>query len=427
MDPSQGAHALHFSTGFASPLIRTPNSGRLALNRENPQQPKKNSKIIDFLRKLAQLEEGISDIHLATGCPPIVRIDGTLRRVSDRRMSRAEIDSILGSIIPNPEISQKIKENRLHDYDFSYGIAGVSRFRVNVFFQRNTPALVMRKIAVKIPSIQDLGLPPILTKVAQHERGLVLVTGVTGSGKSSTLASMIDYINTHLDKHIITIEDPVEYLHRDKKSVIRQREVWTDTDSFSIALRAALRQDPDVILVGEMRDAETISVALQAAETGHLVFSTLHTQSAVGTINRILDTFEGNMQQQVRLQLAENIQAVISQRLLRRKDGKGRVAAVEVMIGSLTIREYIKNPDKTNLIFDIIEDGGPQYGMQTFDQHLTKLFVKGVIDFDSAIRAASRPTDFVLKLQEHGFNPDTGRFDPAPEQEETEKMELQFD
>jgi twitching motility protein PilT len=370
---------------------------KLAANRE---------KISAYLARMAQIEPGISDIHLATGCIPLIRSNGALKRIGDKRLGIAEVEAIIDAILPSEKVREQLRRRDLHEYDFSYGIPGFSRFRVNVFFQRNYPALVMRQISAKVPSIDQLALPPVLRKIAHNERGLVLVTGVTGSGKSSTLAAMIDFINATENKNIITIEDPIEFIHGDKMSAIRQREVGSDTGSFANALRAALRQDPDVILVGEMRDVETMEIAIRAAETGHLVFSTLHTQSASGTINRIIDVFEPHQQQQIRLQLAEQIQAVISQRLLPKKGSSGRVAAVEIMVATLRIREYIANPEKTGFILNAMEEGREQYGMQSFDQHLKDLYAKGLIDLDTALKAATRPSDLILKLRTEGFKVD---------------------
>jgi twitching motility protein PilT len=370
---------------------------KIAANRE---------KVIAYLAKLAQVEEGISDILLSTGCVPIVRINGQLKRVGEKKLSLSDIEGIIDAVLPSDKIREEIRKRSRRDFDCSYGLPNLARFRINVFFQRNNPALVMRQISHDIPTIEQLHMPQVLKKIAHNERGLVLVTGVTGSGKSSTLASMIDYINLTQNKHIITIEDPVEYIHRDKLSVIRQREVGTDTDSFNDALRAALRQNPDVILVGEMRDAETIEIAIRAAETGHLVFSTLHTQSASGTINRIIDVFEPHQQHQIRLQLAENIAAIISQRLLPSKDGQSRLPAVEVLVNTLRIRDYIKNAEKTDQILDAIAEGGEQYGMQSFDQHLKLLYVQGQVDLETAIRAATRPADLLLQLKADGYRVD---------------------
>lgn len=370
---------------------------RTAANRE---------KINAYLMRLAQVEPNVSDIHLATGCVPLIRASGALKRIGDKRLGLPEIESIIDAILPWEGVRDELRRRTRHEYDFSYGIPGFSRFRVNVFFQRNNPALVLRQISAKVPTPEQLGLPPAVRTIAQNERGLVLVTGVTGSGKSSTLAAIIDYINQTRAKTIMTIEDPIEYIHQDKLSAIRQREIGTDSASFANALRAAMRQDPDVILVGEMRDAETIEIAIRAAETGHLVFSTLHTQSASSTINRIIDVFDPHQQQQIRLQLADNLQAVISQRLLPRRGQPSRVAAFEVLVATQRIREYIANPAKTSFIPTAIEEGRSQYGMQSFDQHLKDLFTRGLIELEVALKAASRPSDLVLKLRSEGIHVD---------------------
>jgi twitching motility protein PilT len=292
---------------------------------------------------------------------------------------------------------QKFKDNL--EIDIAYSVPGLGRFRCNVFQQRGTVGLVLRVIPVKILTVRELGLPMVLEKICQEQRGLILCTGTTGSGKSTTLAAMIDYINSQRCEHIITIEDPIEFLHRDKKSIVNQREVEVDTRSFASALRSALRQDPDVILVGEMRDYETIETAITAAETGHLVLSTLHTLDATETINRIISVFPPHQQKQIRLQLSGVLKAVISMRLVPRADGHGRVPAVEVMIATPFIRDCIINKDKTKLIHEAIAAGVSQYGMQTFDQSIFQLYKKELITYDEALRRASNPDEFKLKIQ----------------------------
>jgi twitching motility protein PilT len=282
--------------------------------------------------------------------------------------------------------------------DLSYGVPGLGRFRVSVYMQRGTIGMVFRSIPYNIPSLDSLNLPPVLKKLAMEERGLILVTGTTGSGKSTTLAAIIDYVNQARTCNIITVEDPVEYLHKDKKSIISQREIGFDTLSFANALRGALRQDPDVILVGEMRDMETIETALTAAETGHLVMSTLHTLDATETINRIIAVFPPFQQRQIRIQLSSVIKGVISQRLVPRADGKGRVPAVEVMIATNRIRECIDDKEKTKQIHDAIAQGFISYGMQTFDQSLMQLYTKQLITYDEALRQSTNPDDFALKV-----------------------------
>jgi twitching motility protein PilT len=291
---------------------------------------------------------------------------------------------------------QKFKETA--ELDMAYGIAGLGRFRVNVFQQRGNVGLVLRVVPTKIRTTDELNLPPVINSICEERRGLVLVTGTTGSGKSTSLAAMIDRINTNRTDHIITIEDPIEFLHRDKKGFVNQREVEVDTHSFSTALRAALRQDPDLILVGEMRDLETISTALLAAETGHMVFSTLHTLDATETIQRIIAVFPPPEQRPVRLQLASTLKAIVSQRLVRRADGSGRVPAVEVLIATAFVRDCVINPDKTRMIKDAIASGTSQYGMQTFDQSLFDLLEKKLITFEEALHQASNPDDFKLRV-----------------------------
>ena len=351
---------------------------------------------IDDLLRCA-VEKKASDLHLKVGNHPYVRIDGTLVPQTDvPRVTPEEMLSMAFSMMTNRQ-KQKFKETA--ELDMAYGVAGLGRFRVNVFQQRGNVGMVLRVIPTKIRTIDELNLPHVIETICEEQRGLVLVTGTTGSGKSTTLASMVDRINTTRSDHVITIEDPIEFLHRDKRSFINQREVEVDTANFSTALRAALRQDPDVILVGEMRDLETIATALLAAETGHLVFSTLHTLDATETIQRIIAVFPPPEQKQIRLQLAATLKAVISQRLVRCADDKGRVPAVEVMIATAYIRDCIINPEKTRLIHDAIAAGTSQYGMQTFDQSLYDLYTRNLITFEEALSRASNPDDFKLRVQ----------------------------
>jgi len=342
------------------------------------------------------LKARASDIHLKPGLPPVYRIDGSLRphpklpRLTPEQ-SRAFADEIMNE-------TQKRRFDEIHELDLCYGVPGLGRFRVNIFTQRGSVSLVFRFIPFEIKDIDSLLLPPIIKKIANEHRGLVLVTGATGSGKSTTLASIIDYINAQRTAHIVTIEDPIEYLHRDKKCIINQREVGFDTEGYQIALKSALRQDPDVILVGEMRDYETIETAMTAAETGHLVLSTLHTIDAPETINRIVTAFPPHHQNQVRLQLSGILKGIISQRLVPRADGKGRVPAVEVLVSTARIRELIDDKDKHKLIRDAIQQGYTTYGMQTFDQSLMWLLKQELITFDEALRQCSNPDDFKLKV-----------------------------
>jgi twitching motility protein PilT len=298
-------------------------------------------------------------------------------------------------------MSSRQKERFKHqlETDIAYSVPGLGRFRCNIFQQRGSVGIVLRLIPSRIQTFKELMLPPVLEKICEEQRGLVLVTGTTGSGKSTTLASMIDYINTRRIEHVMTIEDPIEFLHRDKKSIINQREVDVDTKQFSIALRSALRQDPDVILVGEMRDYETIETALLAAETGHLVLSTVHTLDATETVNRVISVFPPHQQKQIRLQLASVIKAIVSMRLLPRADGLGRVPAVEILIATSYIRDCIEIKEKTKLIRDAIIQGTSQYGMQTFDQSLYLLYKNGLITLEEALRRATNPDEFKLKIQ----------------------------
>ena len=294
---------------------------------------------------------------------------------------------------------QRSRFEEVHEVDLAYGVPGLGRFRVNVFSQRGTVSLVLRAIPIDDPRAStSCNLPPVIKKLVLEERGLVLVTGATGSGKSTTLAGIIDYINAKRNAHIVTVEDPIEYLHRDKKSIINQREVGFDTEGFDVALKSALRQDPDVILVGEMRDYETIETALTAAETGHMVLSTLHTIDATETINRIISVFPPYQQRQIRLQLASVIKGIISQRLVPRADGKGRVPAVEVMISTARTRELIDDKEKTKQIREAIQQGFIAYGMQSFDQSLMGLLKRKLITFEEALRQCSNPDDFKLKV-----------------------------
>jgi len=354
---------------------------------------------------------GASDLHLKVGSYPMMRVNGILVVASEeKRLDRNDTEAIAQTML-GPDHIEKFKRNQ--DVDLAYSIDGLGRFRCNVFQQRGTVGLVLRVIPTKIKTIDDLYLPPVLKKIASEERGLVLVTGTTGSGKSTTLAAMIDYINATRQAHVMTVEDPIEYLHRDNHSIINQREIAVDSPSFGHALRAALRQDPDVILVGEMRDLETVETALHAAETGHLVFSTLHTLDATETINRIIAVFPPHQQRQVRIQLAAVLKAALSQRLLPRADGLGRVAAVEVLVSTALIRDCIIDKDKTSMIQGAIAAGTSQYGMQTFDQAIFSLFSQGVVTLDEALRWASNVDDFQLRVQGISSTADLARDEMA--------------
>jgi twitching motility protein PilT len=350
------------------------------------------------------IKGGASDIHLKAGLPPMFRVDGSLVPLKDaQRLSPDDVGRVAGSIMNNFQKEKFREENEL---DLAYGVPGLGRFRVNVFLQRGSVGIVFRVIPFKILTIEQLNLPRVLEKIAQEERGLILVTGTTGSGKSTTLAALIDHINTNRTAHILTVEDPIEFLIRDKRSVVNQREVGVDTKSFSRALRSALREDPDVILVGEMRDLETIEIAMTAAETGHLVMSTLHTLDAPETITRIVAAFPPYQQKQVRLQLGSILKAVISQRLVPRADGRGRVAAIEILRSTARTRELIEDKDRTKELHDAISQGTTSYGMQTFDQSLMYLLTSRMITYEEAMRQATNPDDFALRVSGIGGTSD---------------------
>jgi twitching motility protein PilT len=351
---------------------------------------------VNDLLKIA-VDAGASDLHLKVGSYPMMRVRGGLiPALEDKRLDHEDVVAMSAAVMST---SQRQRFKEAQEVDLAYSVPGLGRFRCNIFQQRGTVGLVLRVIPMQIRSIDDLMLPGVLKKIAGEERGLVLVTGTTGSGKSTTLAAMVDHINRNRCTHVMTVEDPIEFLHRDQKSIVNQREVSVDTRSFAQALRSALRQDPDVILVGEMRDFETIETGLLAAETGHLVFSTLHTLDATETINRIIAVFPPHQQKQVRLQLATVLRAVISQRLIPRADGNGRAPAVEVMISTPFIRDGIVDKEKTHLIHSAIAAGTSQYGMQTFDQSIFGLFQAGLVSYEEALRWASNVDEFKLKVQ----------------------------
>ncbi len=343
------------------------------------------------------IQGGASDIHLKAGLPPMFRINGSLIPVKDgKRIAPEEIQRMAVAIMNN---YQRERFKQFNELDLAYGVPGLGRFRVNVFQQRGTVGIVLRVIPFKVQTLDELGLPPVLKTIALEERGLVLVTGTTGSGKSTTLAAMIDHINTNRTVHVMTVEDPIEFLIRDKRSVVNQREVGVDTMSFSSALKSALRQDPDVILVGEMRDLETIETALLAAETGHLVMSTLHTLDATETISRIVSVFPPYQQRQIRLQLGATLRGVLCQRLVPTRDGRGRVAALEILRNTARMRELIEDKERTKEITEAIADGNVSYGMQTFDQALMQLFRAGKISYEEALRQATNPSNFALRVR----------------------------
>ncbi len=351
---------------------------------------------VNDLLKIA-VESGASDLHLKVGTFPVMRLRGAL--VPATTAKRLDHDDLVAmtTAVMSTAVRQKFKETQ--EVDLAYSVPGLGRFRCNIFQQRSMVGMVIRLIPMQIRTFEELGLPPVLKKIADEERGLVLVTGTTGSGKTTTLAAMIDHINRTRPTHVMTVEDPIEFVHRDNKAIVNQREVAVDTKSFAQALRSALRQDPDVILVGEMRDFDTIDTALLAAETGHLVFSTLHTLDATETINRIVTVYPPHQQKQIRLQLASVLKAVVSQRLLPRADGAGRAPAVEVMISTPYIRDCIVDKDKTHQISSAIASGTSQYGMQTFDQSIFHLYEQGLVSYEEALRWASNEDEFKLKVQ----------------------------
>ena len=361
---------------------------------------------INDLLKIA-VERKASDLHLKVGSHPVIRVDGDLLPLGELKRLMQEDTIAMAFSMMNARQKQRFKEEL--ELDIAYSVPGLGRFRCNVFQQRGAVGLVLRVIPARIQSIRELMLPPVLERICEERRGLILCTGTTGSGKSTSLAAMLDYINSTRTEHMITIEDPIEFLHRDKKSIVNQREIDVDTHSFAGALRAALRQDPDVLLVGEMRDYETIETALLAAETGHLVFSTLHTLDATETVNRIISVFPPHHQKQIRIQLSQVLKSVISLRLVPRADGMGRVPAAEVLISTAYIRECIENKEKTKYIREQIALGTSQYGMQTFDQSLFQLYKSGLITLDEALKRATNPDEFRLKIQGVQFTSDISR------------------
>jgi twitching motility protein PilT len=345
----------------------------------------------------AAVDRGASDLHIKAGDVFRARIDGKLVPLTKQRLTPDQTKAIALRLIPSEEDRARIE--KIRDYDCSWGMPGIGRFRVNILRQRSSFMIVMRVIPFDVPTFETLRLPAVLAQVSAAERGMILVTGVTGSGKSSTMAAIINHINQTQQRHILTLENPIEFLHRDISCSVTQREIGTDTDDFRMGLRAALRQDPDVILIGEMRDAETIDTAMKAAETGHVLVSTLHTPDAVTTISRIVSMFPIEEQEIARLRFAEALHAVVSQRLLPRADGHGRAAALEVLLCTGTARDMIKDKDRTPELRDYIKESREQYGMQTFDQHLMDLVADGTVTYETAVAASSNPADFELQMR----------------------------
>ena len=372
----------------------------------------------------AAVDRGASDLHVKAGDVFRARINGDLVPLTKTKLTPDQTRSIALHLMSNED--DKARLDKILDYDCSWSSAGIGRFRVNIMKQRGSFSIVMRVIPWEIPTFEKLALPPVLAKIASAGRGMILVTGVTGSGKSSTMAALINYINERENRHILTLENPIEFLHTDHASSITQREVGSDTPDFKMGLRAALRQDPDVIMIGEMRDAETVDTAIKAAETGHLLMSTLHTPDAQSTILRIMAMFPPEEQDVIRIRLAESLYAVVSQRLLPRRSGKGRVVAAEIMINTPAIRDLILDGTRIGEVRDFIAEGREQYGMQTFDQCLADLVSSGECTFEVAKAAASNPSDFELKMKMFSrISQSSAATDLQPEESATELSGIQ--
>lgn len=342
------------------------------------------------------LNRNASDLHIRVGIRPHLRVNGTLEQIATDPINLERMEQIVTQILSE---TQREKFYRKNEMDLALSVAKLGRFRINLFRQRGTSGIAIRAVNTQVPTFEELNLPPVVKKLSECHRGLIIVTGTTGSGKSTTLASMIEEINATRPVNILTIEDPIEYIYRDKRSIISQREVGGDTDSFATALRHAFRQDPDIVLIGEVRDMETMSIALTAADTGHLVLTSLHTLNTVETISRIISFFPPHQHQQIRLLLAGTLQAIIGQRLLPRSDMPGRVPALEVMVNTAAVKECIISENDTANIPDLMAQGGSEYGMQTYDQGIMKLYKQGMISFEDAMSAATNPDDFDLRLK----------------------------
>jgi twitching motility protein PilT len=341
------------------------------------------------------LNRKASDLHVRVGIRPHIRVNGRLEQISSDPLSMDEMESIVGQILNE---TQQERFRRKNEMDLALSVAKLGRFRINLYRQRGTTGIAIRAVNTIVPGFEELNLPSVLRDLSKEKRGLICVTGTTGSGKSTTLASMIESMNESRVDSILTVEDPIEYIYRDKKCIVSQREVGADTESFSTALRHALRQDPDIIMIGEIRDIETMSIALTAADTGHLVLTTLHTLNAVETISRIISFFPPHQHQQIRLLLAGTLKAIVGQRLLARNDIPGRVPALEILVNSAAVRDAILDPDKVVTVHDLIEQGG-QYGMRSFDQSIMELYRKGMISFEEAMNQCSNPDDFDLRVK----------------------------
>lgn len=351
----------------------------------------------DFLRHM--VERKASDLHIKVGAPPVLRVDGVLYRTDFPKLGPNDTERAAFDLM-DERVAREF--NQMGEADFAYSFPGLGRFRCNVFRQRGSVGLAVRRVLPGSPSFEALGLPAVVEKLSREPRGLILVTGMTGMGKTTTTGAMIHFINESRSCHIVTIEDPIEILHPDRIAIINQREIGIDTRDFAQALKRAMRQDPDVIFIGEMRDQETVHAALTAAETGHLVISTLHTIDATETVNRIIEFFPPHQQKQARITLAGSLRGIISQRLLVRQDGRGRIPAIEIMVATGRVADAIVNPEQTHTIRDIIAEG-EFYGMQTFDQSLLNLFKNGLVSFEEALAASSSPHDFELMARQEGL------------------------